>query len=192
MSRTVLLTLICLTSFSVSSGTLYQWVDENGVTHFSDAPQNTDNGSYPVQDETIPDSPQVPVSEPAPSNYSLAADWQDCDSRLCSKVRQLDPDCRSSDCVKAKQYTYEECESIICRAERMEFVDRIDRALARNTDKEQGNRKADIARQQRADNKERDKALVEKCIRDRDVFCDKGADHIREEYERQRLMQGLK
>ncbi len=56
-------------SIGISSAEIYKWVDENGVTHFSDAPTREMPDSTEVENDDIQSSTEVSAdSQPAPEN----------------------------------------------------------------------------------------------------------------------------
>jgi len=112
--------------------------------------------------------------------------WQGCDSALCNKVKKFDPTCNSSDCISAKKYTYD-CEDIICKSKRISFEERIDRTIERGiASKEKQQNKNSYSDRMNNLREEQQKAsdllVVDKCKRERDVFCDKSPEEIRDEY----------
>src|ERR1700751_2537627 len=66
--RTVLFTLMCLAAPLVLAGTVYKWVDENGVVHYSDQPHpNAQKVSVqPAQTYRAPAVPAAPGAPPVP------------------------------------------------------------------------------------------------------------------------------
>jgi hypothetical protein len=103
---------------------MYRWVDENGVTHFSSHQpprQNADKtelkGGSLNQQRTNTQSQQLANIERRDLETST---WQGCDSSLCQVVQQIDPDCLTSFCSRAKTYS-NECTSAGCLTKKLAF-----------------------------------------------------------------------
>lgn len=79
--RTPLFTLICVLSCSLgAAGTIYKWVDENGVTHYSDQPHEKAE-KVPLkapQTYTAPKTPAVPVQSYNERPQKPAPAYQSC------------------------------------------------------------------------------------------------------------------
>ena len=60
--KIVLVIFICIFALGISSAEIYKWVDENGITHYSDSP--TEN--IPGTAETETD--EIQSADPAPAN----------------------------------------------------------------------------------------------------------------------------
>ena len=93
--RSLLFTLMCLASAAVLAATVYKWVDENGVVHYSDqphpnaekvqvqAPQTYSAGQYNVSPPPSPDA-----SAPAAA-YAGCAIVAPPDQQEFSNIEQL-------------------------------------------------------------------------------------------------------
>jgi len=75
--RTAAFTLMCIFAAAASAATIYKWIDENGVTHYSDQPhagaqkiqvQAVQTYKAPAQQRTSPNLPRT--SAPAGPPYS--------------------------------------------------------------------------------------------------------------------------
>jgi hypothetical protein len=54
--------------FGTSSAEIYQWVDENGVVHFSDSPTQSESEATVKEEVSSPDpNPEEEVSIPGPN-----------------------------------------------------------------------------------------------------------------------------
>jgi len=175
--------IIFLFSHFVYAEQFYQWVDDKGVTHYSEFPRGAESNGYRAP-ETKKNNEEEQQNKPK-KNYTNST-WQGCDSALCNKVKKFDPTCNSSDCTSAKKYTYD-CEDIICKSKRINFEDRIDRKMERAIAREEKQKNKKSYSEQMSDLREEqqkasDQLVVDKCKRERDVFCDKSPEEIRNEY----------
>ena len=113
----VLLLTAVLTTTAAEAAKTYKWVDENGVTHFSTRQPPRQNADKTVlQGGTLTE----PRSDNESENLAkikrkdlVNPGWQGCKSRLCRLVQQIDPDCKTSFCSRAKRYS-NECTSAAC------------------------------------------------------------------------------
>ena len=133
---TVFIVAIFLAVSAAEAAKMYKWVDENGVIHFSSRqPPRENTDKTRLQGGT--------TTEPRPSNESgeLAnikrkefanPGWQGCASSLCQLVQQIDPDCQTSFCSRAKLYS-NACTSATCQTKKITFkIDMQDRLAAQN------------------------------------------------------------
>ena len=59
--------LLLMLTFGVSSAEIYKWVDENGITHYSDSPTRDNSNAFEVKNDTVPSSNSAPADRrPAP------------------------------------------------------------------------------------------------------------------------------
>src|SRR5215470_1511115 len=70
--RVALFTLMSVVCTVALSATVYRWVDENGVTHYSDQPHENAEKVQVAAPQTYKPTP-VPVARPAPRNPSAQA-----------------------------------------------------------------------------------------------------------------------
>lgn len=125
MYRLIFLPLTALLILSTAHATkTYQWVDEKGVTHFS---THQPPGKHSDQTRLKGGS----LAQPRPGSGSRetakinAIDlqnrgWQGCASSLCELVGQIDPDCHTSFCSRAKRYS-DNCTSAACLTKKVAF-----------------------------------------------------------------------
>ena len=64
--KIIMVILIHIFALGISSAEIYKWVDENGVTHYSDSPTEDITGSDVTENDEIQSSDPVPA-ETAPS-----------------------------------------------------------------------------------------------------------------------------
>jgi len=78
--RAPLFTLIWTLSSVATAATVYKWVDDNGVVHYSDQPhENSQKVELKApQTYTAPKAPAVPPSRPSPLSKSSAPTYQSC------------------------------------------------------------------------------------------------------------------
>ena len=132
----VILLAAVLTAGVAEAAKTYKWVDENGVTHFSTRPPPRENA-----DETKLQGGTLTQPRASTQSRELAtikrkdlanSGWQGCDSNLCQLVQQIDPDCQTSFCSRAKRYSGE-CTSAACLTKKLTFEkDMRDRLAAQN------------------------------------------------------------
>ncbi len=137
MYRLIAVPLALLLSISTTDAAkTYQWVDKNGVTHFSTHQppgKNTDQTKLKGGSLTEPRS----SSGSRESTKFKAKDlqessWQGCTSSLCELVGQIDPDCQTSFCSRAKRYSGD-CTSATCLTKKLSFETEMrDRLAAQN------------------------------------------------------------
>lgn len=133
---TVFILAALLAVSAAEAAKTYKWVDENGVTHFSSRQPPRENADKTrLQGGT--------TTQPRPGNESgdLAhierknfanPGWQGCASSLCQLVQQIDRDCQTSFCSRAKLYS-NECSSATCQTKEITFKkDMQDRLAAQN------------------------------------------------------------
>ena len=53
IQQLIVAVLFLTLTFGISSAEIYKWIDENGVTHFSDAPTRDVPDSTEVEDDDI-------------------------------------------------------------------------------------------------------------------------------------------
>ncbi len=125
MYRSVLLVLAAmLFTTAVQAAKMYEWVDDNGVTHFSTRQpprQNTDKSQ--LQGGTVIKQNFESTSESTTEitrTDLMNAGWEGCESSLCQLVKQIDSDCQTSFCSRAKRYS-NECTSAGCLTKKLAF-----------------------------------------------------------------------
>jgi len=137
MYRLIALPLAVLLIVSTAHATkTYQWVDENGVTHFSThqppgkhSDQTRLKGGSVMQPRPSTGSRERAKYEPKDLQNS---GWQGCASSLCELVGQIDPDCQTSFCSRAKRYSGD-CTSATCLTKKVSFETEMrDRLAAQN------------------------------------------------------------
>ena len=62
--KIILVILIHIFALGISSAEIYKWVDENGVTHFSDSPTEDIPASDTAENDEIQSAEQVPAAAP--------------------------------------------------------------------------------------------------------------------------------
>ena len=124
--RHLLVITLLVTVYPAHSVGLYKWVDENGVTHYSESPP-IGRKAQDVMVERVEPPPDMPVDGKVSSPWipdGGADPWDGCSSDLCNLVKPLDPRCETRDCEDAKRLS-DGCTSVVCLAERSEFEDRM-------------------------------------------------------------------
>ena len=112
---------------------MYKWVDEKGVTHFSTRPppnQRTDQSKLKGGSVMQP----RPGTESGDLAKIKAVDlqnsgWKGCASSLCRLVQQIDPDCRTSYCSRAKHFS-DKCTSAACQTKKIAFEKEMQERVA--------------------------------------------------------------
>jgi len=138
MARTGILLLICATLMSgvTHAAKMYKWVDENGVTHFSTRqPPRVNTDKTKLQGGTL-EQPRISSESSELTKVKrqelLDTGWQGCSSAICQLVKQIDPDCQTSFCSRAKHYS-DQCTSAGCQTKKLAFEnDMRDRVAERN------------------------------------------------------------
>lgn len=134
MTRVCALLVATLLVAGAHAGGMYKWVDDDGVTHFSQSPPAKRRGA-----EERLDGPKRlskgrdPAAAPTTryeGEVHLYEGWQDCDTDLCRRVRRHDPGCATTYCSKAKRYSGE-CASVVCQAKKIAFEKDLEEWLAR-------------------------------------------------------------
>ena len=127
---------LLLTISTAHAAKTYQWVDENGVTHFS---THQPPGEHTDQTRLKGGS----LTQPRPSTESRQLEnikganlrgggWRGCSSSLCELVGQIDPGCQTSFCSQAKRYS-DNCTSATCLTKKLTFEkDMQDRLATQN------------------------------------------------------------
>ncbi len=133
---TVFILATFLAVSAAEAAKMYKWVDENGVTHFSSRQPPRENADKTqlqggtttqprtsIQSGNLADIKRKDLANPG---------WQGCASSLCRLVQQIDPDCQTSFCSRAKLYS-NECTSMTCQTKKLTFEkDMQDRLAAQN------------------------------------------------------------
>lgn len=138
MLRIAALLLLCVTMMSgvAHAAKMYKWVDDNGVTHFSKRqPPRVNADKTKLQGGNL-NKPRIRTDSEGLAKVKRKAlidtGWRDCNSNLCQLVRQIDPDCLTSFCSRAKQYT-NHCASAGCQVKKLAFeTDMRNRVAQRN------------------------------------------------------------
>ena len=180
MTRIGILVLSSLLAVSaVEAGQMYRWVDENGVTHFSQSrppQQNADElplrGGKPRQPAAAETSTQPAIE----GRQLYNTGWQACNSELCRIVRELDPDCTTPYCSQAKRFS-KSCTSVTCRAKKIGFQREMEEQLALERSRRQQKRVAGTSEKSPAipgaeTDEERLQRLVAECEKNRGADCD--------------------
>jgi len=136
MTRTYAILLGALLASVVHAGELYKWVDEHGVTHFSQRPPpnpNRHGANERLRGPKSLSTSRDPAAAPT-TRYEgevRAYDgWANCNSELCQQVRRYDPDCATTYCSRAKRYSGD-CTSVACQAKKLDFEQDLEEWLAR-------------------------------------------------------------
>jgi glutaredoxin len=66
--KIVLVIFICIFALGISSAEIYKWIDENGITHYSDSP--TEN----IPETTETETDEIQSADPAPVNTAPLPD----------------------------------------------------------------------------------------------------------------------
>jgi hypothetical protein len=74
--RVMLFTLLSIVSAAALSATVYKWVDENGVTHYSDQPHENAEKVQLTEPQTY-SAPKVNARAASPAPHKLAANSYD-------------------------------------------------------------------------------------------------------------------
>ncbi|NIM28943.1 MAG: DUF4124 domain-containing protein [Gammaproteobacteria bacterium] len=142
MFRLMILVLTTLLAVSTAQAQkTYRWVDEKGVTHFSTRPPpglKTDQTRLKGGTVTQP-RPSTEADDLAKikSVDLQRSGWEGCSSNLCQLTKQLDPECKTSYCSRAKRYT-ESCGSATCQTKKIAFEKDVQERIAlRNQNREQ-------------------------------------------------------
>lgn len=170
---------------------IYQWVDEQGVTHFSESPKGTPEEAYPVN--PVKNSPpedaggisenkseKQQVTEPGKAMDVPKREWPACSSELCEKVKKTDPDCKTQDCIDAARFT-NDCHTILCLSDRIDFENKIN-AILKNS--EQSTKPEKVVKEPAKEEKEKltDEEVLEKCKKERRARCKKYLEYYRDIY----------
>ena len=95
----IVLTLVCASV--EAQQTVYKWVDENGVVHFSDEPPNESQAS---ESETITTAKPPPyVASPEPAAKTPAASTADADVQAAQPEAEIPPLVQKIDVTKMSQ-----------------------------------------------------------------------------------------
>src|ERR1700758_757028 len=95
--RTLAFTLLCLLCSLALAATVYKWVDENGIVHYSDQPHPNAQkiGVQPAQTykageiPAAPGGPPAPPAAPPPPPYRGCAIAQPTDDQTFTSVDSL-------------------------------------------------------------------------------------------------------
>lgn len=171
---------------------VYKWVDENGVTHFSESPKGAPGEAYtviqenkqePVNDEAhIEARKEVQKKENAEEEETAGTlqGWPECESELCAKVKKIDADCTTQDCTDALKFS-NDCKTVLCMGDRIDFEKKIDTELQRLANK---NKVEEEPEEPVKEEKEilSNKEVLEKCKEERNVKCRKNLEYYRKIY----------
>ncbi len=138
---TVFILAALLAVSAAEAAKMYKWVDENGVTHFSSRQPPRENADKTQLQGGTTTQPRTSTGSGSLANIKrkdLAnPGWQGCASSLCQLVQQIDPDCQTSFCSRAKHYSGE-CTSAVCQTKKLTFEkDMQDRLAAQNALRQQ-------------------------------------------------------
>ncbi len=71
--KIIMVILIHIFALGISSAEIYKWVDENGITHFSDSPTRDNSDAFEVENDTVQSSNPTPADHrPAPAKAAKA------------------------------------------------------------------------------------------------------------------------
>lgn len=192
MKKYILLFLTLFTfSFPVVAQ-VYQWVDEHGVTHFSETPRGTPEDIYPVTRD-IKEKPADQESQPEKETRQQVTNnnqesatvepgqgWPECESELCAKVKSIDVNCTTQDCTDAVKFS-SDCKTVLCLADKIDFEKKIDAELQRRANENEVKKEPELPAQE---DKEilSDKEVLARCKEERNVKCHKNLDYYRTIY----------
>lgn len=129
----VLLLTALLTTTAAEAAKMYRWVDEDGVTHFSTRqPPRQNADKTKLQGGIVTDPGSVNESRGLATikrKDLINPGWQGCKSRLCQVVQQIDPDCMTSFCSRARRYSGR-CSSATCVTKKLAFENEMRNRLA--------------------------------------------------------------
>lgn len=133
---TVFILATFLAVSAAEAAKMYKWVDEKGVTHFSTRQPPRENADKTKLQGGDLAQPRISTEPDELANIKrkdlVNSGWQGCASSLCQLVQQIDPDCQTSFCSRAKKYG-NECTSASCQTKRLAFEkDMRDRLAAQN------------------------------------------------------------
>jgi hypothetical protein len=136
------LTAVFLTAFlavsAAEAGKTYKWVDDKGVTHFSTRPppgQHTDKTTLQGGSVTQPRENRESQGLAKIKAVDLQnSGWEGCASSLCRLVQQIDRECLTSYCSRAKHYT-EKCSSAACQTKKIAFEKEVRDRIAVENDR---------------------------------------------------------
>ena len=76
MNIRILLLIICIlaAAYGVSTAEIFKWVDENGVTHYSDSPTHRLSEAKESETEEIESAQPAPSGSPPPASVSRSGD----------------------------------------------------------------------------------------------------------------------
>ena len=104
---TVFILVAFLAASAAEAAKMYKWVDENGVTHFSSRQPPRENADKTQLQGGTTTQPRTSIETGNLANIKrmdLAnPGWQGCATSLCQLVQQIDPDCQTSFCSRAKR-----------------------------------------------------------------------------------------
>lgn len=168
---------------------IYKWVDEDGVTHFSEKPRGSSDDSYSVNpdnqqqtsnqqqvgnNETIMPTPdwnkQQQINHKEGVTKTPEQRWPDCHSELCEKVKKIDINCTSQDCTDAVRFT-NDCNSILCLGDRIDFEKKIDEKIQSILEKNKEINTPETTEDKQT--KPTEEELLEKCNERKDPNCRK-------------------
>jgi hypothetical protein len=120
----VILLTATLFATAAEAAKMYQWVDENGVTHFSTRQPPRENSDKTQLQGGTPNA--LPSGTESQSMAKIkrkdlsGSNWAACNSNLCQLVRQFDPECETTYCSRAKRYS-SDCTSPACQTKKLAF-----------------------------------------------------------------------
>jgi hypothetical protein len=186
----ILLSLIICSFPAIAQ--VYKWVDESGVTHFSESPKDAPGEAYtviqenkqkPGNDEVHSEARQdIQNKENAEEQETASTQqgWPECESELCAKVKKIDVNCTTQDCSDALKFS-NDCKTMLCMGDRIDFEKKIDTELQRLANKNEVNKEPE---EPVKEEKEifSDKEILEKCKEERNVKCRKNIEYYRKIY----------
>lgn len=134
----VVLLAAALFAGAADAAKMYQWVDENGVTHFSTRqPPRENSDKTRLQGGSVDQTPSSGVDSQGVAKIQrkdlTGSGWRGCRSDLCRLTQQLDPACETSYCSRARHYS-ENCTSFGCQTKKLAFEQEVqDRLEAKET-----------------------------------------------------------
>ena len=125
MYRSMLILLTAaLFATTAEAAKTYQWVDENGVTHFSTRQpprENTDKTQLQGGSQNQPQAGTESQGVAKIKRKDLSGSkWEACNTELCRLVQRFDPGCDTTYCSRAKSYS-NDCTSAGCLTKKIAF-----------------------------------------------------------------------
>jgi len=137
----VFLLAAVLTGTAAQAAKTYRWVDENGVTHFSTRQPPRENSDKTKLRGGSVTEPRASIESQGLTKIKRqelrGSGWKECDSDLCQLTARIDPECRTSYCSRAKQYS-DGCTSLGCQTKKLDFEREVQERLAAQNELKRG------------------------------------------------------